>query len=113
MPGAEDPKYTSIRLTVETARRLRVLAAGMKGGGTEQDQNYGRRGRAPDRSGKGYSANAAAIEAHLEAWQLRLSTVVGREVVDAHARIGDHVVEATTEFRKLLRRSVTSGEETD
>lgn len=97
-----NPKFTSIRLKAETASKLRILTADMKAAEPETIRTTDDVvARLIERVGYREGA-AAAIDAALAGWQGRLSEAVAVEVVEAHARIGEHVVQATGELRQLL-----------
>ena len=102
---AGNPKFTSIRLTAETASKLRILTADLKAAEPETikttDDVVARLiARVGYREGA-----AAAIDAALAGWQGRLSDAVADEVKEAHARIGVHVVRASSELRQLLEKA--------
>ena len=102
---ASNPKFTSIRLTPETARKLRIVVADMKAAEPEAIRTTDDVvARLVERYGYGESA-AAAVDAALAGWQGRLSGAVAKEVTEAHERIGGHVVRATSELRMLLAKA--------
>ena len=95
------PKYTSIRLTLETAAKLRKLVGEMRE--AEPDNIHTTDdvvARLIDR--QGYSA-PAKVDSVIARWQNQLSEDVAKECLDIHARIGEHVVRATTELRQKFR----------
>ena len=100
------PEFTSIRLTTETARRLRILVAEMKESDPKKIHTTDDVvARLIDRHGYREEVvlnPAKALDSSIRRWQNTLSDNVATAVLDAHARIGEHVVQATTDMRRRL-----------
>ena len=103
--GRSEPRFTSIRLTSETANKLRELVAKMR----KDDPDHIRTtddvvARLVD--GQHYQTSAW-LDSAVGRWQTRLGDDVARELHKSYRRIGKHVVSATEELRQRVRERRT------